>query len=542
MSTLETSPATRNAISSPDWAAGHWPVGLLDSLMISLGGAVAARASLSALPGGAKGKRTSATSGQPSPASSASAALQSSSGNKSPLPPKAEISRGKICKDCGTHKPYSAYWTNSKGHTRSCCVECLNAQERYRKTGTKAQRSVTFKTWRKKNIAGTMIAAAKWRAAQKGLPYNLDNWKPQLEERFASGVCEMTGIPFNLDGGRTWDSPSLDRIIPADGYVIQNVRVVIFALNAMMNSWGVETVLDVTDALRRQTEDTLQTKLEKALKKRLSGHGSTESALTWKASVTPLGRPLCRLVPSEHPIGEIACGSSQSALWPTMTASHQNCASLTNEVRQDGTDHRPLADVVRQSLWPTPDASTGGRVQSEEARAAGRKAQVGLANSVTALWATPTSVDGARGLTFRPHDTGTPLPQMVGRALWATPTARDHRSVMASPETHDRNARPLSEQLGGVLFGSEGPTGKPGGLNPQFVSWLMGYPAVWLFTAPTNKAAPRFVGSTELARSRPTVMPSSRKSRLSSSAPTPSLEACLLEIEFTVKLAVLARS
>ena len=48
----------------------------------------------------------------------------------------------------------------------------------------------------------------------------------------------------------------------------------------------------------------------------------------------------------------------------------------------------------------------------------------------------------------------------------ATPTARDWRSGKASQATHDKNSRPLSEQIGGSL-------------NPTWVEWLMGWPLGW---------------------------------------------------------------
>ena len=51
---------------------------------------------------------------------------------------------------------------------------------------------------------------------------------------------------------------------------------------------------------------------ENRLRQRLARIGSTECVLTWKASATPAGRPLSRLVPSTRPTVEIDCG-----LWPT---------------------------------------------------------------------------------------------------------------------------------------------------------------------------------------------------------------------------------
>lgn len=51
-------------------------------------------------------------------------------------------------------------------------------------------------------------------------------------------------------------------------------------------------------------------------------------------------------------------------------------------------------------------------------------------------------------------------------SLLPTPTSRDHRSGKASEETHARNSRPLSEQIGGLL-------------NPQFIEAMQGFPIGW---------------------------------------------------------------
>lgn len=58
--------------------------------------------------------------------------------------------------------------------------------------------------------------------------------------------------------------------------------------------------------------------------------------------------------------------------------------------------------------------------------------------------------------------------------LWPTPTARDHRSGLASEATHERNSRPLNEQ---VCRNEE-----MGSLNPAWVEAMMGYPLGWTLT------------------------------------------------------------
>ena len=98
------------------------------------------------------------------------------------------------------------------------------------------------KKWRSSpsSRAREMIASSKWAAKKKGIPYDID--RAWLMLKLEAGVCELTGIPFQLeplDGGRQNPyTASLDRIVPSKGYVKGNVRVILWALNAAFNSYG----------------------------------------------------------------------------------------------------------------------------------------------------------------------------------------------------------------------------------------------------------------------------------------------------------------
>lgn len=97
---------------------------------------------------------------------------------------------------------------------------------------------------------------ARARAVKKGLPFNLTlDWLlSQLDAQECR--CALTGIEFHAEhevAARVHPfTPSLDRISPSQGYTTENVRIVIFALNAMLLDWGEEIFELVANSYRYQ--------------------------------------------------------------------------------------------------------------------------------------------------------------------------------------------------------------------------------------------------------------------------------------------------
>jgi site-specific DNA-cytosine methylase len=116
-----------------------------------------------------------------------------------------------------------------------------------------------------------------------------------------------------------------------------------------------------------------------------------------------------------------------------------------------------------------------------------------------AVWRSPNVVDSKGG-----NRLGTGQVQLVHQAkqaLWSTPRASDGEKGGPN-QSFGAGGQPLPSQ---AFHSLPAETEKPGALNPEFVSWLMGFPPEWGNCAPT-------------------AMPSSRKSRLKSSAPTSTLD------------------
>jgi hypothetical protein len=123
-------------------------------------------------------------------------------------------------------------------------------------------------------------------------------------------------------------------------------------------------------------------------------------------------------------------------------------------------------------MWPTPRASeTFQGYETLNALKDGNQSWMGSGRGATLttavmarnLWPTPIASD-SRGSSGRPAP-GMQV-QLVDAVKFATPLSRDYRSGKASQATHDKNSRPLSEQIGGSL-------------NPTWVEWLMGWPLGW---------------------------------------------------------------
>ncbi len=241
----------------------------------------------------------------------------------------------------------------------------------------------------------------------------------------------------------------------------------------------------------------LQRSLENRLQAVMDVNGSPEYALTWSTWDMPAGVPICRLRASARRTSGNGSGSSPSG-WTTPQGHDAQGRSNPERLQRHGTKHgcRNLNDEAGLAGWPTPTSLSPATADYNEA---GDSCNLRKTRLLLTGWPTPKQRDHH---TEGPGQYSPSLAKVAEQPVgWATPTARDTQSEKRTTDARKRREMDhRSTALGFQALGSLAPTGTRGALNPALSRWLMGYPPAWGNCAPT-------------------AMPSSRRSRRSSSAP-----------------------
>jgi hypothetical protein len=104
--------------------------------------------------------------------------------------------------------------------------------------------------------AGRLVAACRCRSRRYGVEFDLT--KGWVAERLRAGVCEVTGLPFDISilpprekrKSRTPAfAPSLDRIERGGGYTQENTRVVVFIYNVARSDFEDQELIALAKAL-----------------------------------------------------------------------------------------------------------------------------------------------------------------------------------------------------------------------------------------------------------------------------------------------------
>jgi len=111
-----------------------------------------------------------------------------------------------------------------------------------------------------------------------GFYITIDDVIPALE----SGVCEMTGLPFCLDKPNNGVSthpyaPSIDRIDSNKDYTKDNIRIVLWAVNAATNQFTDKEMLPILKAMVFAMEQNVKQESTTPLPARFNQHGQSNS-------------------------------------------------------------------------------------------------------------------------------------------------------------------------------------------------------------------------------------------------------------------------
>jgi ribosomal protein L40E len=166
------------------------------------------------------------------------------------MTPTTPPSETKVCGRCGETKPTSDFnLCSSRGdglgwQCRICNIANLRDRRRIDPVGV----------WAVKAYNG-----AKGRAIKCGLVFHLT---AKLLKSIAPTECPVLGIPLDYTGvggrGGARNAPTVDRIIPALGYIPENIIVVSMRANAVKSDASPEEILRVGafyDRLISQSKD-----------------------------------------------------------------------------------------------------------------------------------------------------------------------------------------------------------------------------------------------------------------------------------------------
>ena len=169
----------------------------------------------------------------------------------------------KTCTKCGEEKPLDSgfYAQGRKDGTRryfAVCKPCHNARcrkwSRANKDRVAANQGARLEAARYGAqsghdvgpLANHMHAMKRHGAARVGLIYELTpEW---YAKRLEHGMCEATGLSLTPEDVGGPCSPSVDQIVPGDGYSVANSRMVCYGWNMSRKAYDDATLLKMWGA------------------------------------------------------------------------------------------------------------------------------------------------------------------------------------------------------------------------------------------------------------------------------------------------------
>jgi hypothetical protein len=100
----------------------------------------------------------------------------------------------------------------------------------------------------KKDLRRFLLSSAKYRAKKKNLPFNIHKEDISIPDK-----CPVFSIPIRYsEGGKTDNSPTIDRIDNTKGYIKGNIVVVSFKANRIKSNATLEELQNLVNFYTQQ--------------------------------------------------------------------------------------------------------------------------------------------------------------------------------------------------------------------------------------------------------------------------------------------------
>jgi len=129
----------------------------------------------------------------------------------------------------------------------------LRKKEQYQNDDLRREQNrVSAENWRRKNRKASMVSAAKYRAKQQGMDFNID-----VSDIIIPEHCPILRIPLTFTDGKQHDgTPALDRIDNSKGYIKGNVQVISHKANRHKSDLSLEQIENLYNYIKVLKNDT----------------------------------------------------------------------------------------------------------------------------------------------------------------------------------------------------------------------------------------------------------------------------------------------
>ena len=122
---------------------------------------------------------------------------------------------------------------------------------KYARLGDKMRDS--NRRWKYDNPEKVMLYAARTRATEKGIPFDID-----VEDIVIPDTCPILGIKLEKTSGQPGaGSPSLDRIVPEKGYTKGNVQIISHRANSLKGNATADELMAIAKYCKEQEDDSI---------------------------------------------------------------------------------------------------------------------------------------------------------------------------------------------------------------------------------------------------------------------------------------------